>query len=366
MTTREFAERLQEGTARYSLFSRSKEESGDLQNARIYSPTLDEVFGHGSFRNAYEAAELFQNELKSQGNRKTGENRGIYSLASNIFSAALGTETFDEPGVREEGKEHDPRLRNTAYAVINPRTGEEVNVKWDIPYPEQDLSDTNLEKYLADQEKFRKGQETYNTEDFKKKSEEEIEANSKKLGKAKRDALTPEILNAVKTTQDPENLKAYKDYATEWAKAKYPNVVEFVSDTLKGSKENIREDIWHIDWAGEINSGNNTDIGNLFLNWLNNQLDLAQRASSNFEQDEKTYNRLIQKFEAANNTIALKNMEHNVEQLKKEKEKNKKEKEDLKKAMAYAEAVNNLWSIGSGRVMKKIADPDKRETFKLK
>ena len=59
-------------------------------------------------------------------------------------------------------------------------------------------------------------------------------------------------------------------------------------------------------------------------------------------------------------------MEHNVEQLKKEKEKNKKEKEDLKKAMAYAEAVNNLWSIGSGRVMRKIADPNKRETFKLK
>ena len=200
------SEKLSEGTARYS-FSRSKEESGDLQGARIYSPTLDEVFGHGSFRNAYEAAELFQNELKSQGNRKTGEKRGLYSLASNIFSAALGTETFDEPGVREEGKEHDPRLRNTAYAVINPRTGEEVNVKWDIPYPKQDLSDTNLEKYLADQEKFRKGQETYNTEDFKKKSEEDIEANSKKLGKAKRDTLTPEILDCVKTTQDPENLK---------------------------------------------------------------------------------------------------------------------------------------------------------------
>lgn len=314
------SEKLSEGTGRYAF----KDSSGDLENVGIYSPTIEELFGNGSFTSAMEAAESLQGDLVNQGERKIGINRNPYSIAVNIFAAAIGTERYDEPGVF--GDAENKRIRNSAYAIIDKKTGEKVNIEWDITDPAQ-LSDDNREKYLVYQRKYR------DPETIRQYHNKAAETH-KKVQQSLIDRLSGENLEAFNKLQDKVIRDCFLKQIREWENHDRPTGVEVVIDTLANGAP---LGIFHLDWR--------TDKGQ------------KKPAEKDFETYLTTRSLFLAKsIEAAKaaerrgeKPIGLRSAEEGFA--------------SIKDAADYLEAFRLLWKK---QILSKVFNPEKRRAMPLK
>lgn len=266
--------KLVEARGKYSL----NDISGDVDNpaVEIYSPTLEALFNIQSLGSAMETANVkaLTDKLVSQGLRKTGINRSPYSIAVNIFAAALGTEVTDPAVQLDNGSlsRGDMRLRNTAYAVIDPKTGEKVNVEWDFVDP-MSLSPENQDKYFSVNRNYR--------DDNLIPKRKAAAAKNRKLAVAEYiDDLSEDLRLRLTITQDPEMVKAFLSLVKRWDyfKGEQTKGLTLVLDKLP---EPYNKAVFHLEGR------NNSLLEKNFTDWLSDRMRMTAGNSADREKVQK-------------------------------------------------------------------------------
>lgn len=250
--------KLTEGRGRYSLF----DISGDIDNpaVEIYSPTLEKLFKIESLGSALETANAsaLTDRFVSQ-TTKRGINRNPSIIARNIFSAALGTEHINDPDARaafediKNANKGELRMRNTAYAIRDPKTGELINIEWDFVDPKA-LSPDNQAIYSNANKNYR---------------DESLITRRKAAAVKNREKATFDYLENIPNyskfkldiTQDPENRDAFLALVKDWNywKGGQTRGLLIVSDKIPG--DNART-IFHLEGK------NNSVIEKNLFEWI--------------------------------------------------------------------------------------------------
>lgn len=279
--TPDTTEPLKEASGRKSRYSLG-DVSGDVSNpdVEIYSPTLEKYLGISSVGSAAETANYkpITDKLVSQGNRKTDLDRSPNSIARNIFAAALGTEHINDPDVRMDAEDlkvankGDLRLRNTAYAIIDPKTGEQINVEWDFIDPEA-LDPDNQAKYYSVNRNYRDDELMVRRKADVVKNREEAQAEFIKN-------LSNDAKKKIDVTQDPQKrlefLRLLKDW--DYYKSEQTKGIELVVDRLPSPYSMA---VLHIEGK------NNSLTEKNFLAWADNRLDHYKAISVKKEKIQK-------------------------------------------------------------------------------
>lgn len=275
------AESLKEASGRRSRYALGAG-AGDVDNpdVEIYSPTLEKYLGISSVGSAMETANYkpITDKLISQGARKTDLDRSPASVARNIFSAALGTEHINDPGVRMDAEDlrtankGDLRLRNTAYAIIDPKTGEQINVEWDFINPEA-LDPDNQAKYYSVNRNYR-------DEELMVRRKADIAAKREKAQAEFIENLSDDSKEKINMTQDPQKriefLRLLKDW--DYYKSEQTRGIILVLDRLPSP---YSMSVLHIEGK------NNFLIEKNFLDWAEGRLNRYKAIPANKEKIQK-------------------------------------------------------------------------------